>query len=282
MPPDDKTEIREICDRIAAIAPLPESGEVSAPAMAKRLLVGAQRRWTRLTAFPPEDISPDAVDAMCAQFAAATALLALADTGSPELDLGVSPPLVPEVLQGMSPAEVATFIRDTTGESVGEFLYEFLGAETADEVSHLAGLLMAVTPPKPRVVCLCGSTRFMDAFHAAGWAETLAGRIVLSVGVAKHVETADGGHAAEALGEGVAEALDELHKRKIDLADEILVLNVGGYIGDSTRSEIDYAREHGKAIRFLEPVAATELAARLVAPALLAEAKAAEAVSGNG
>jgi len=92
----------------------------------------------------------------------------------------------------------------------------------------------------------------MDAFHAAGWERTLAGEIVLSVGVAKHVQTADGGHVAEALGPGVATALDDLHKRKIDLADYVLVLNVGGYVGESTRSEVEYARAHGKPIEWLE------------------------------
>lgn len=113
---------------------------------------------------------------------------------------------------------------------------------------------------RPRIVCLCGSTRFMDAFHAAGWEFTLAGYIVLSVGVAKHVQTPDGGHVAEALGPGVAEALDELHKRKIDLADEIYVLNPGGYIGESTASEIRYARQRGKGVRFLEPLDEARLA----------------------
>ena len=48
------------------------------------------------------------------------------------------------------------------------------------------------------------------------------------------------------------EMLDDMHKRKIDMADEIFVINVGGYIGDSTRSEIDYAIEHGKRVRYLE------------------------------
>lgn len=48
------------------------------------------------------------------------------------------------------------------------------------------------------------------------------------------------------------EMLDDMHKRKIDMADEIFVINVGGYIGDSTRSEIDYAIEHGKKVRYLE------------------------------
>ena len=49
-------------------------------------------------------------------------------------------------------------------------------------------------------------------------------------------------------------ALDELHKRKIDLCDEVYVLNVGGYIGDSTRSEIEYAEAHGKRVRYREPI----------------------------
>ena len=48
------------------------------------------------------------------------------------------------------------------------------------------------------------------------------------------------------------EMLDDMHNRKIDMADEIFVINVGGYIGDSTRFEIDYAIEHGMKIRYLE------------------------------
>ena len=104
----------------------------------------------------------------------------------------------------------------------------------------------------PRVVCLCGSTRFMDQFFRSGWAETLAGRIVLSVGVVMdHPGDADGGHVGEAL--GVKGSLDELHFRKIDLSDEILVLNVGGYIGKSTQREIAYALATHKAVRFLQP-----------------------------
>ena len=89
----------------------------------------------------------------------------------------------------------------------------------------------------------------MDAFHEAGWNETLDGKIVLSVGVSKHLPADHGG---EWMGPEVAAALDELHLRKIDLADEVLVLNVGGYIGDSTRREIAYAHEKGKVIRYLE------------------------------
>ena len=48
------------------------------------------------------------------------------------------------------------------------------------------------------------------------------------------------------------EMLDDMHKRKIDMADEIFVINVGGYIGDSTRSEIEYAKAHGKKVKYLE------------------------------
>jgi len=99
----------------------------------------------------------------------------------------------------------------------------------------------------PEIVCLCGSTRFMEAFHVAGWELTLKGHIVLTVGVCKHAED----HGAEALGDDVAERLDELHKRKIDLCDRIFVLNVGGYIGDSTRSEIEYALAKEKRVTYL-------------------------------
>jgi hypothetical protein len=104
---------------------------------------------------------------------------------------------------------------------------------------------------RPRIVCLCGSTRFYEAFQQANYAETMAGRIVLSVGFYPHSKV-EHGH-----GEGVGHdseqkvALDELHKRKIDLADEVLVLNVAGYVGDSTRSEIEYAHKIGKPIRWL-------------------------------
>lgn len=106
----------------------------------------------------------------------------------------------------------------------------------------------------PKVVCLCGSTRFMNAFYVAGWNETMKGNIVLSVGVVKNLITPDGEHAGEAFGDIVCRMLDELHLRKIDLADEILVLNVDGYIGKSTQNEIEYAQKTNKPIKYLEPV----------------------------
>jgi len=106
-------------------------------------------------------------------------------------------------------------------------------------------------PLRPRVVCLCGSTKFMDAFRLAALHETLGGRIVLSIGCdlrGQEFDTFTREHKAE-----LKVGFDELHKRKIDLADEILVINIGGYIGDSTKSEIRYAIAHGKSVRWLEP-----------------------------
>jgi hypothetical protein len=102
----------------------------------------------------------------------------------------------------------------------------------------------------PRIVCLCGSTRFYWAFQEANFRETMAGRIVLSVGFYPHA-------TAEVHGEHIGitqaekEALDRLHFRKIDLAHEILVLNVDGYVGSSTRNEILYARSKGRPVRWL-------------------------------
>lgn len=106
----------------------------------------------------------------------------------------------------------------------------------------------------PRIVCLCGSTRFLDAFDAASIAETLAGHIVLSIATTR---TGDDGMLAGLDSDQRAEALERLgalHRAKIDLADEVLVLNVGGYIGPSTRAEIDHAQRIGTPVRYLEPV----------------------------
>lgn len=115
--------------------------------------------------------------------------------------------------------------------------------------------------PRPRIVVLCGSTRFYDAFQKANYELTMRGEIVLSVGFYPHA-TEQGGHG-EGVGHDSAEktALDELHKRKIDLADYAFILNVGGYVGESTMSEIRYALSHGKGLVWLEPDKAPELTA---------------------
>jgi len=106
---------------------------------------------------------------------------------------------------------------------------------------------------KPKIVCLCGSTRFSEAFQKAQFEETLAGKIVLTIGnIMKPDTELFNGYSENELKE-IKIRLDELHRRKIDLADEGLILNVGGYIGESTGGELAYARKHGKIIRFLEP-----------------------------
>ena len=100
---------------------------------------------------------------------------------------------------------------------------------------------------KYKVITLCGSTRFRDVFLETQKRLTLAGNIVISVGLFGH--SGD----EEVWAPGTKEMLDDMHKRKIDMADEIFVINVGGYIGESTRREITYAKRTGKAVRYLEP-----------------------------
>jgi hypothetical protein len=91
---------------------------------------------------------------------------------------------------------------------------------------------------RPQIVCLCGSTRFYEQFMEVNLSETIAGRIVLAPGFFVHRPDTPLGRVVGCTPEQKV-ALDELHKRKIDLADEVYVLNVGGYIGESTRSEIE-------------------------------------------
>ena len=106
---------------------------------------------------------------------------------------------------------------------------------------------------KYKVITLCGSTRFKKQFMEAQKRLTLEGNIVISVGLFGHAgdqEVWDG--MDEGTLSKTKEMLDDMHKRKIDMADEIYVINVGGYIGDSTRSEIQYAEAHGKPVRYYE------------------------------
>lgn len=97
-----------------------------------------------------------------------------------------------------------------------------------------------------KVITLCGSTRFKDEFLEAQKRLTLEGNIVISVGLF--------GHSGDDVvwTDGVKDMLDRQHLAKIDLADEIFVINVGGYIGDSTRREIAYAEFKGKTIKYME------------------------------
>ena len=103
------------------------------------------------------------------------------------------------------------------------------------------------------VITLCGSTRFKDEFYEVQKRLTLEGNIVISVGLFGHSEDLE---VWDGMDEGTLsktkEMLDDMHKRKIDMADSIYVINVGGYIGESTRSEIEYAKAHNKPVRYME------------------------------
>ncbi len=105
----------------------------------------------------------------------------------------------------------------------------------------------------PVIVCLCGSTRFYVDFDEANFRETLEGKIVLSIGCNTKSDNNLFKDMTPTELEQVKVKLDELHKRKIELADEILVINVNGYVGQSTSLEILYAMKLHKRIRWLEP-----------------------------
>lgn len=106
-----------------------------------------------------------------------------------------------------------------------------------------------------KIVTLCGSTKFKKEFLEIQKKLTLLGYIVISVGLFGH---SGDNEVWENMDEGTLtktkSMLDDMHKRKIDLSDMIYVINVGGYIGESTRSEIEYAKSTGKEVRYLESV----------------------------
>lgn len=99
---------------------------------------------------------------------------------------------------------------------------------------------------KMTVITLCGSTRFKEQFLEQQKRLTLEGNVVISVGLFGH--SGD----EEVWKPGMKEMLDKMHLQKIDMADEIFVINVGGYIGESTKREIAHAEQTGKPVRYLE------------------------------
>ena len=101
---------------------------------------------------------------------------------------------------------------------------------------------------KYKVITLCGSTKFKDEFIQEQKRLTLEGNIVISVGLFGH--SGD----SEVWSENTKEMLDDMHKRKIDMADEIFVINKNGYIGSSTKSEIEYAIKTGKKVTYMENI----------------------------
>ena len=103
---------------------------------------------------------------------------------------------------------------------------------------------------RPEIVCICGSTRFADEMSAANRDLTFAGSIVVAPGVFQRAEDREAGNG---ISHEQKAALDALHLRKIDLADRVLVVNPGGYVGESTSREIAYARANGKPVSFTDP-----------------------------
>ena len=96
-------------------------------------------------------------------------------------------------------------------------------------------------PDRPESVCICGSSRFVDEMRAANRGLTFAGVIVVAPGEAGGVITDE-----------QKTALGALHLRKIDLADRVLVVNPGGYLGETTSREIAYAHATGKPVSFTD------------------------------
>lgn len=101
---------------------------------------------------------------------------------------------------------------------------------------------------KYKVITLCGSTKFKDDFLREQKRLTLEGNIVISVGLFGH--SGD----SEVYTQGAKEMLDDMHKRKIDMSDEIFVINKNGYIGESTKSEIEYAIKTNKKVNYMEQI----------------------------
>ncbi len=107
---------------------------------------------------------------------------------------------------------------------------------------------------RPKIICICGSTRFTNEMLMLTWEYAKQGIMALGWCVLPTNHEAGGSeidhHLAEK--EGIADILDELHLHKIDLADEVFIINVGGYIGEGTKREIAYAEKLCKPIRYLE------------------------------
>ena len=104
-----------------------------------------------------------------------------------------------------------------------------------------------------KIITLCGSTKFKEEFLKAQKDLTLQGNIIISVGLFSH---SGDNEVWENMDEGTLTKtkamLDDMHKRKIDMADEIFVINVDGYVGESTKTEIEYAIATGKKVNYLE------------------------------
>ena len=107
--------------------------------------------------------------------------------------------------------------------------------------------IAVLVTPKPKIVCLCGSVRFRQEFDMVACQYTALGWVVVGPHCWNHAEL----HSEP--GEEKKRMLDELHFRKIEMSDLVYIINIGGYIGNSTNRELWHARSLKKHIIFLEP-----------------------------
>lgn len=165
-----------------------------------------------------------------------------------------------EVLKELTKPEAKAHKSRVCPECEGERIVDnFAGKKSAKSISEKGLTYYEYDCPtcqgevqkanRPEIICLCGSTRFVDTFNEWRQKLTLDGKIVVSIElVLPRSEREDPQHSNYK----VKQMLDELHLRKIDLADRVMILNVGGYIGESTRNELNYAKKIGKTITYLE------------------------------
>lgn len=109
---------------------------------------------------------------------------------------------------------------------------------------------------RPKVYTLCGSSRFPDAFHLVNAHLSMQGHVVISLGLFGHADQPQGARFLTSDGDESTKEkvqLDQLHLRKIDVSDAIFVVNVGGYVGSSTKREVAYAQSTGKLVEWLFP-----------------------------
>lgn len=99
---------------------------------------------------------------------------------------------------------------------------------------------------KYNIITLCGSTKFKSEFLRIQEKLTLDGNIVFTPNFFNNTNN-------EMIKKNKP-MLDAMHKQKIDMSDEIYVINLGGYIGESTKAEIEYAKTNSKKISYIESI----------------------------
>jgi hypothetical protein len=120
---------------------------------------------------------------------------------------------------------------------------------SADVDERVEARLAEMRVGLPHIVTLCGSTRFKDEINAANARLTMEGNLVISLGLFGHADMPDLDWSTG--GTDLKVMLDDLHRQKIKISDSVFIVNPGGYIGESTRGEIEYAESLGLPVRYL-------------------------------